>query len=395
MAWGGSLVFDVSGDPDLFAQNGAPTIVSFSNDSGVTGDGITNDNTLTLTGTAEANSTVTVSDGATVLGSATTDGSGAWSYTTAALADGSHSFTAVASDVAGNSGATSAAFAVTIDTVAPAVPKILGYASDTGVVGDGLTSDNTLLINGTAVANSTVTVSDGNTVLGTTTANGSGAWSFTTAALADGAHNLTATASDVAGNTSAASTTLSVAIDTTPPPASGETIQLRVSGDQYDGAPQFVVLVDGQQVGDVHSISSVHDSGQWEMVDVVVPDAFSQLEIKYLNDAWGGSHATDRNLWVDWIEINGVADHAHRGELRAHRQDHHRRAEQHGLGRLAGVRPQRPHQPVPAECGVGDRIQRQYPRPRHVGGPDASAGPQPGLGLGPGFAAPIGTCWPC
>ena len=33
----------------------APTIASFSTDSGVVGDGITNDNTLTLTGTAEAN----------------------------------------------------------------------------------------------------------------------------------------------------------------------------------------------------------------------------------------------------------------------------------------------------------------------------------------------------
>ena len=52
------------------------------------GDGITNDNTLTLTGTAEANSTVKLYDGATLLGSATANGSGAWSYTTAALANG-------------------------------------------------------------------------------------------------------------------------------------------------------------------------------------------------------------------------------------------------------------------------------------------------------------------
>ena len=33
----------------------APTIASFSTDSGTVGDHITNDNTLTLTGTAEAN----------------------------------------------------------------------------------------------------------------------------------------------------------------------------------------------------------------------------------------------------------------------------------------------------------------------------------------------------
>ena len=61
----------------------APTIASFSTDSGVVGDGITNDKTLTLTGTAVANSTVNVYDGATLLGTATANGSGAWSYTTA------------------------------------------------------------------------------------------------------------------------------------------------------------------------------------------------------------------------------------------------------------------------------------------------------------------------
>ena len=79
------------------------------------GDHITNDNTLTLTGTAEAGSTVKVYDGATLLGSATANGSGAWSYTTAALANGGHSLTATATDAAGNTGVASAALAVTID----------------------------------------------------------------------------------------------------------------------------------------------------------------------------------------------------------------------------------------------------------------------------------------
>ena len=78
---------------------GVPTIASFSTDSGTVGDGITNDNTLTLTGTAVANSTVKVYDGATLLGTATANGSGAWSYTTGTLANGSHSFTATDTDV--------------------------------------------------------------------------------------------------------------------------------------------------------------------------------------------------------------------------------------------------------------------------------------------------------
>ena len=50
-----------------------------------------------------------------------------------------------------------------------------------------------------------MTVYDGQTVLGTTTANASSAWSYTTGTLANGSQIFTATATDAAGNTSAAS----------------------------------------------------------------------------------------------------------------------------------------------------------------------------------------------
>ena len=197
----------------------APTVTSFSTDSGVVGDNITSDNTLTLTGTAEANSTVKVYDGATLLGSAVASGSGAWSYTTAALTNGTHSLTATATDAAGNTGVASSALAVTIDTTAPVAPTVASFSTDSGVVGDGLTNDNTLTLTGTAEANSTVKVYDGATLLGSAVANGSGAWSYTTAALTNGGHTLTATATDAAGNTGVASSALAVTIDTTAPVA--------------------------------------------------------------------------------------------------------------------------------------------------------------------------------
>ena len=156
----------------------APSIASFSTDSGAVGDGITNDNTLTLTGTAEANGTVKVYDGATLLGSATANGSGAWSYTTAALANGAHSLTATATDAAGNTSVASSALGVTIDTTAPVAPSIASFSTDSGTVGDDITNDNTLTLTGTAEANATVKVYDGATLLGSVTANGSGAWSL-------------------------------------------------------------------------------------------------------------------------------------------------------------------------------------------------------------------------
>ena len=96
-----------------------------------------------------------------------------------------------------------------VDPPPSGVPVIASFSTDSGTVGDDITNDNTLTLTGTAVANSTVNVYDGATLLGTATANSSGAWSFTTAALANGTHSFTAT-DTVSGTTSAASSPLSV-----------------------------------------------------------------------------------------------------------------------------------------------------------------------------------------
>ncbi|MGL3107823.1 Ig-like domain-containing protein [Bradyrhizobium sp. BR 1432] len=85
------------------------TITKFTTDSGIIGDGITDDSALLLSGTATANSTVKVYDGTTLLGSATANSSGAWGYTTGTLSDGAHSFTA-ATDTGGSTGAPSTTF---------------------------------------------------------------------------------------------------------------------------------------------------------------------------------------------------------------------------------------------------------------------------------------------
>ena len=75
---------------------------------------------------------------------------------------------------------------------------------------------NEAMLNGTAQANSTVTVYDGANKLGTVTAASNGAWFYETGALSVGNHNLTATATDSAGNVSAASSASSANIVSLP-----------------------------------------------------------------------------------------------------------------------------------------------------------------------------------
>ena len=79
-----------------------------------------------------------------------------------------------------------------IGTTVPPPPVI---TSDTRLWG------NKAQIHGTAEAGATVTVYDGTTRLGTTTANASGAWTYTTSPLQSGSHVFTATET-VAGQTS-------------------------------------------------------------------------------------------------------------------------------------------------------------------------------------------------
>ncbi|AOR80889.1 Ig-like domain-containing protein [Novosphingobium resinovorum] len=120
----------------------------------------------------------------------------------------------------GGGGSTPTPTPTPTDTTPPAAPTALALAAadDTGTSNsDRVTSQTSgLTISGTAEANATVTIKDGATTVGTGKANASGAFSIDVA-LAQGAHNLTATATDAAGNVGAASSALSITVDTTAP----------------------------------------------------------------------------------------------------------------------------------------------------------------------------------
>lgn len=183
-------------------------------------DNVTRINTPLFTGKAEANATVTLLDGATVVGTGKASGIGNWSIKTAALGDGTHSIRAVVTDMAGNVGAASAALVVTIDTAAPAVSSLpnLTASSDKGRSAiDDITNVTTPLFIGTAEAGATVTLLAGGVTLGSTKVPGTGNWSIMTGALTDGKYAIATRVTDLAGNISAFSGTLAVTIDTVAP----------------------------------------------------------------------------------------------------------------------------------------------------------------------------------
>ncbi|UAJ73308.1 Ig-like domain-containing protein [Synechocystis sp. PCC 7339] len=135
--------------------------------------------------------------------------------------EGSETVTADVSNLAGNA-ATQATRNITIDTTAPII-SITSISNDTGIVGDFITSDQTLVYGGTADTGATVTVTlrdnNNNVVFSTTTnADGNGDWNLdrtTNEILAGGNYTLTVSTTDLAGNT--ATDTQAITIDTNAP----------------------------------------------------------------------------------------------------------------------------------------------------------------------------------
>lgn len=102
----------------------APIVASISTDAGSSAtDNLTHDQTLEISGTAEADASVEVFIGGNSIGNTTADGSGDWTFdhTSSTLTEATHSITAKATDAAGNESAASTALDVTVDISAPSV----------------------------------------------------------------------------------------------------------------------------------------------------------------------------------------------------------------------------------------------------------------------------------
>ncbi|AKF03542.1 Ig-like domain-containing protein [Sandaracinus amylolyticus] len=204
--------------------------------------------TPTITGTSEPGLVVTVSIDGALLGSVTTDASGAWSIpVTTPLAEGPHEVVATTTDAAGHAATDENQF--TVDTGAPTV-TITSPAHGARVPTDAPT------ITGTADPGATVEVFVDGALVATVTADASGAWSTTAGPLADGSHEVRAVARDDAGNTATATsgfvvdTSTEVAITS---PADGGAVGSAtptITGTAEPGA-SVEVRADGTVIGTV------------------------------------------------------------------------------------------------------------------------------------------------
>ncbi|MFJ7313544.1 Ig-like domain-containing protein [Pseudomonas sp. NPDC098747] len=271
----------------------APTIDSVIDDQGATTGPInpgdtTDDAQPVISGTAEAGSTVIIYDNGVEIGRTTANPDRSWNFTPVPpLLNGPHDLTAKAEDTAGN--ISDPSNNVDFDLVAggsPPAPAITGVtddvADDLGNIMPGeSTNDTQPEVTGTAAHPSTVTLYANGVAVGTAnTIDASGRWSIIpNPPLPEGLTNLTATATNAAGNESAPTGEYPINVDTTPPAAAdasvlednvGPITDPITSGDTTDdNTPTFsgtaepnttlIIYDNGVEIGRV----PVDGSGNW------------------------------------------------------------------------------------------------------------------------------------
>jgi hypothetical protein len=97
-------------------------------------------------------------------------------------------------------------------------------------------------------------------------------------------------------------------VELEPQSAGPDTLTLRMSEDAWNGNAQFLVSVDGAQVGGVQTAAVLHSSGESGVFNLTGSwgSGPHSVQIQFINDAYGGSTSTDRNLYVDSIAYDGV-----------------------------------------------------------------------------------------
>ena len=87
-----------------------------------------------------------------------------------------------------------------------------------------------------------------------------------------------------------------------------DSLVVNLSEDNWLGNAHFTIAVDGKQIGGVQTATATHGIGQTQSytLDGTFASGTNTVTVNFLNDAYGGTPTTDRNLYVDSIKTGGT-----------------------------------------------------------------------------------------
>ncbi|MEY8770622.1 BapA/Bap/LapF family large adhesin [Erwinia sp. ACCC 02193] len=304
-------------DEDIPAPEGIVPVVVIADDSGniINSGEATRDSTPMFSGSNyQPGGTVTIANGDALLGETVVEANGSWTFTPEALPEGAHTITVIGPDINGVSSSNSVDLVIDVtapegvDTAGVVITDEAGNAIDPG----SASSDPTPTFSGDgAEPGATVVVSDGGEVVGETTVNEDGSWSYTPdEPLEEGDHDISFEIIDEAGNGSGPSDSIDYTVDTTAPdvPDASAVVITDPDGTAIDpsGAtsattPTFsgggaepgstVVVSDGETaIGE----ATVAEDGSWSFTpDEPLAEGDHDISFEIIDEAGNGSGPSD------------------------------------------------------------------------------------------------------
>jgi hypothetical protein len=93
----------------------------------------------------------------------------------------------------------------------------------------------------------------------------------------------------------------------TPTSSDADTLSLSLSEDAWQGDAQCVVTIDGKTIGGAVTVTALHGQGESQSVTLTGQWGAGphDVGVQFTNDAYGDSAATDRNLYVTGVTLDG------------------------------------------------------------------------------------------
>ncbi|MDI4654763.1 Ig-like domain-containing protein, partial [Pseudoalteromonas shioyasakiensis] len=270
-----ATVSDVAGNSTTISASGSidtvnPTVV-------VNDNGLSNDNTPTISGTSTepagtiVNIIVTDSNGDNYSFTAVVSAAGTWQTDASEIPDGNYTITATITDAAGNTGSDTGSGA--IDTIAPIITiNNLGTINTATPTISGTSSEPA----GTVIS-LVLTDTGGDEISLTATVDGAGNWSVTSSLLANDDYSVVATVEDAAGNSASAT----------------ENFTLNTS------APSISIDAIGQTNDTTPTISGTTSAPDGSTITVTINDGINPVETLTVSASGGIWTATANNALTE------------------------------------------------------------------------------------------------
>lgn len=354
-----NIVFHRTADNDGDLET--VSIGNISIDSNIEDDFVTNDNTLLVAGKVDLDdaNVFSVSFNGTSYTtenqelSVDTDGNWVLDLSAIPLADGTYEVVSTIVDVAGNS--KNATQSVLVDTTVDtnsnsSTVSISSITNDTHTLGDFITNDNTLVINGTVDLEDgndfTVSVNEVSYTSDSSqlTIDESGNWylDLSSSAPKDGTYEVVASVSDLAGNTYSSSQ--SIVVDTfIDQDNDKETITIKsisddssipgdfITNDQtltisgivdLDDDCELSITINGSTYTASSSELTVSESGKWtlDLTDTVLEDGTYSL-VATMTDLAGNAKSVSENVVINTSVVSNSAPVVEDSAIRALSED--------------------------------------------------------------------------